>query len=133
MTNEEAQNALANLKRYISGGGAVDRGTNNAIDMAIEALSKPEIVMCNDCISRQQAIEMCREPRMRNADCSDFEMEIMMLPSIHPKRGKWKNIVESIEYACGTCDTCGARVPMAYKYYEYCPRCGMKNEVKHDG
>ena len=82
MTNKEAQLTLANLKRYISGGGAVDRGTNNAIDMAIEALSKPEIVMYNDCISRQQAIEMCREPRMRNADCSDFEMEIMMLPPI---------------------------------------------------
>lgn len=42
MTNKEAQLALANLKRYISGGGAVDRGTNKAIDMAIEALGKPE-------------------------------------------------------------------------------------------
>lgn len=42
MTNKEAQLALANLKRYISGGGAVDRGTNRAIDIAIEALGKPE-------------------------------------------------------------------------------------------
>ena len=39
----------------------------------------------NDLISRQAAIEMCREPRMRNADCSDFEMEIMMLPPIQPE------------------------------------------------
>ena len=42
MTTKEAQIALANLKRYISGGGAVDRGTNRAIDMAIKALEKPE-------------------------------------------------------------------------------------------
>ena len=43
MTNQEAQNALANLKRYMSGGGAVDRVTNKAIDIAIEALdAQPE-------------------------------------------------------------------------------------------
>lgn len=41
-----------------------------------------------------------------------------------PKRGKWKNIAEGIEYDWGTCDTCGARIPMPYKYYEYCPHCG---------
>lgn len=35
-------------------------------------------------ISRQAAIAMCRKPCMRNADCSDFEMEIMMLPSAQP-------------------------------------------------
>ena len=39
----------------------------------------------SDLIDRQAAIEMCREPRMRNADCSDFEMEIMMLPPIQPE------------------------------------------------
>ena len=42
MNTKEAQIALANLKRYISGGGAVDRATNEAIDMAIKALEKPE-------------------------------------------------------------------------------------------
>ena len=36
-------------------------------------------------ISRQAAIAMCRKPCMRNADCSDFEMEIMMLPSAQPE------------------------------------------------
>ena len=49
-----------------------------------------------------------------------------------PMVGKWKNIVEGIEYTWGTCDSCGARIPMAYKYYEYCPHCGMKKEVKHE-
>lgn len=42
MTNEEAKIALANLKRYMSGGGAIDRETNKAIDMAIDALGKSE-------------------------------------------------------------------------------------------
>lgn len=46
-----------------------------------------------------------------------------------PKTGKWKNIVDGIEYSWGTCDMCGARIPMAYKYYEYCPHCGSRNEV----
>ena len=37
-----------------------------------------------DCISRQAAIDICRAPHMRNADCSDFEMAIMMLPPAQP-------------------------------------------------
>lgn len=45
-------------------------------------------------------------------------------PTIQPKRGKWKNIVDGIEYTWGTCDSCGARIPMPYKYYKYCPNCG---------
>ena len=40
MTNEEAINSLANFKRYISGGGLVDRKANEAIDMAIKALDQ---------------------------------------------------------------------------------------------
>lgn len=39
-----------------------------------------EIPNSSDTISRQQAIDICRAPHMRNADCSDFEMAIMMLP-----------------------------------------------------
>ncbi len=39
MTREEAVIILANFKRYISGGGAIDRSANEAINMAIEALS----------------------------------------------------------------------------------------------
>lgn len=42
MTKEEAKITLAKLKRYMSGGGVVDKSVNKAIDMAIEALSKPE-------------------------------------------------------------------------------------------
>jgi len=38
-----------------------------------------------DTISRQAAIDICRAPHMRNADCSDFEMAIMMLPPAQPE------------------------------------------------
>lgn len=42
MTTEEAKILLANLKRYMSGGGVIDRNANKAIDMAIEALKHHE-------------------------------------------------------------------------------------------
>ena len=38
----------------------------------------------SDTISRAKAIDICRAPHMRNADCSDFEMAIMMLPPAQP-------------------------------------------------
>ena len=49
MTREEAVIILANFKRYISGGGVIDRSANEAIDMAIEALSlsEPHLHPCN--------------------------------------------------------------------------------------
>lgn len=40
----------------------------------------------DDYISRQAAIDICRAPHMRNADCSDFEMAIMMLPPAQPEQ-----------------------------------------------
>ena len=57
MDTIEATNTLANLKRYISGGGVVDRKASEAIDMAIRAL---EVITDPDTISRQQA-EMIQE------------------------------------------------------------------------
>ena len=33
--------------------------------------------MMSDLISRQAAIDVCRAPHMRNADCSDFEDDEM--------------------------------------------------------
>ena len=40
MTKQEAINTLANFKRYISGGVVIDAKANEALDMAIEALSE---------------------------------------------------------------------------------------------
>ena len=86
--------------------------------------------MC-ELISRQAAIAMCRKPYMRNADCSDFEMEIMMLPSAQPKRGKWRHYEGVLK--CSECasefydnimDFCGDDVP------HFCPDCGADMRTK---
>ena len=50
MTREEAQISLAKLKRYISGGGVVDRKANEAIDMAIKALEEPQWIPCKEAL-----------------------------------------------------------------------------------
>jgi hypothetical protein len=77
-----------------------------------------------DCISRQQAIDICRAPHMRNADCSDFEMAIMMLPPEQPERikGHWIKISPANIYECSECgksvmtnDICA---------YDFCHGCG---------
>lgn len=54
----------------------------------------------DDLISRQAAINMCRKPRMRNADCSDFEMEIMMLPSAGPEIIRCRDCQHRDEHGC---------------------------------
>lgn len=62
----------------------------------------------------------------------DVGRDIDRLPSVEPKRGKWKNIVDGIEYTWGTCDLCGARIPMPYMYYKYCPNCGADMRGEKD-
>ena len=104
----------------------------------------------NDLISRRAAIDALDEQieqcdkslssfdislkdeyavKVERASLVVFRETLEYLQHAEPRTGKWKNIVDGIEYTWGTCDTCGARIPMPYKYYEYCPHCGMKNEV----
>ena len=53
MTKTEAIEALAKFKRYISGGGVVDRTANQALNMAIKALEQQKCEQdkkdCNNC------------------------------------------------------------------------------------
>jgi hypothetical protein len=109
---------------------------------AVTVLERREICMSqnDDTISRQAAIEAidncecdgedsCGHPWIYKENAVEAIEMVEPLPTAEPKRGKWKNIVDGIEYSWGNCDTCGARIPMAYKYYEYCPHCGVKMEV----
>jgi hypothetical protein len=79
-----------------------------------------------DLISRQAAIDMCRKPRMKNADCSDFEMEIMMLPPVQPKR---ETATVSVGISKGgvtmwyECEACGEPVDQGDTF---CSGCGRK-------
>ena len=72
MDTIEAINILANLKRYISGGGVVDRKASEAINMAIRAL---EATADHDTVSKQAVIEnVCT--MLRNCfDASDEMIE----------------------------------------------------------
>ena len=90
---------------------------------AIEAVGK----LCDECDNSG----WCGECRIDHPDKDAIDV-LEALPPVMPRTGKWENIVDGIEYSWGTCDTCGARIPMAYEYYEYCPHCGMKNEVEHE-
>lgn len=80
----------------------------------------------SDTISRQAAIDMCRKPHMRNADCSDFEMEIMMLPPVQPKR---ETATVSVGISKGgvtmwyECEACGEPVDQGDTF---CSGCGRK-------
>jgi ribosomal protein S27E len=89
-----------------------------------------EIPNSSDTISRQQAIDICRAPHMRNADCSDFEMAIMMLPPAQPERikGHWIEMALSNHtYKCSVCGRILVNITdgknNVAKNYPYC-HCG---------
>ena len=77
----------------------------------------------SELIYRQAAIDMCRKPRMRNADCSDFEMEIMMLPSAQPETTR-KVIASSRDGITMwyKCEKCGEAVDQSDNYCSCCGR-----------
>lgn len=60
MTREEAINTLGNFKRYISGGGVIDKKANNAIDIAIEALQAEPKIKENKMTNRENCCIDCK-------------------------------------------------------------------------
>lgn len=83
----------------------------------------------DDTISKKAVLVAVKDALMAWSYMTEWRDEkiikaIAEMPPAEQKRGKWKNIVDGIEYTWGTCDSCGARIPMPYKYYKYCPNCG---------
>ena len=130
MTREEAINTLSNFKRYISGGGAIDKKANEAIDMAIEALQGKSIncnYTCSDCVHQNKSYE--EEPchSCFNNDGAGYE-PTGYEPVMH---GEW--VHEGVDYM--TRQECWSRLPCfcseckqetrAY-FHNYCPNCGAK-------
>lgn len=124
MDTIEATNILANLKRYISGGGVVDRKASEAINMAIRAL---EATTNHDTVSKQAVIEnVCT--MLRNCfDASDEMIESVKItvgelpPS--PSRQQAEMIQDSYYSDKLVCSNCGIE---ARWDYEFCPYCGFK-------
>lgn len=100
MTNQEAIELLGNIKRYISGGGVIDKSTNTALKMAISALQAQET--CEDCVSRKAVTDVIRHSEIFSTwyemdDTDDIVEEVIdearkqlvddvnELPSVTPK------------------------------------------------
>ena len=110
---------------------------SEALEMAIKALEQES---CEDCISRQAAIEIARDNIHYGLDKKyEYSRELLQktmaeinsLPSVTPqsKIGHWilyrdyKNMVDYPQ-----CDNCGViiKLPLPIDNLNYCPNCGVK-------
>ena len=114
--------------------GMKDREKLNCTDCIIEKSddfikSRSEIPnTCGDAISREAVIDCFKkwQPYLATR-LWDFEQELSALPSVtpQPKIGHW--IFDEIldkHYYCSECKSMGV------DYWDYCPNCGAKMEVK---
>ena len=141
----EATNTLANLKRYISGGGVVDRKASEAIDMAIRAL---EVTANPDTVSRQAALDaIFSEPlyesgmKKRDADIvvpAIYEKIEALPPSPSRLIGHWMrmsdlNESEDDRYKCSCCGNVVHHRDKVflYTYNSFCGACGANNNAKN--
>lgn len=87
-----------------------------------------------DLISRQAAIKILRESEEYDADIPnradgvrDAIIDIMSLPTIEERKGKWIDVDDSNNTISGRCSLCGWE---AHLYEDdvvgmnYCPNCG---------
>ena len=87
-----------------------------------------------DCISRQQAIDIAKDLtitvegyEMHNQAVMNYCADIMQLPPIQPKRGKWI-LDRSGAYCCSECmEPCAGYVMMKPRD-KFCKMCGAKME-----
>lgn len=81
---------------------------------------------CEDCVSRQAAINACLDGW--NKDFKEIVTDIRTLPPVTPthKTGKWKRkIVDDGYNADWKCSECGYKEMTDFPT-KYCPNCGAK-------
>ena len=94
-----------------------------AIKVIIEALEQQP---CEDCISREKALQIIRAWFDREATPSDLKNEIEQLPSVtaQQKMGRWAILKDEYgdvcEAVCSCCDKNGNHK------WAFCPYCGAK-------
>ena len=91
----------------------------------------------SDLIIRQRAIDTLRKMQtyklfagddMILIDKAEVQTELMMLPSVQPKRGKWI-LNRSGLYCCDKCMEPCATYAMMKPRDKFCKMCGSRNEV----
>ena len=92
-----------------------------------------------DCISRQAAIDIAKDLtitvegyEMHNQAVMNYCADIMQLPPIQPKRGRWIHHPEIGWGETWLCDQCGEKTTstvMGKPRANFCPNCGAKMEV----
>jgi hypothetical protein len=146
MTREDAIALLNGIKNYYNNKTedsyvGFDDEDNEAFDTAIKALEQEP---CEDCISRQAAID---ELYKMLHDCfwaDDEELDAVVttlndLPSVNPqpKIGEWleKEVISDKaidEWQSARCSVCDRYHTTPYMYYfteyNFCPNCGAKIE-----
>ena len=134
---------------------SVDIGAVIVIQLTFAAMQRGEPM--DDLISRQAAIDALRKMQtykmfsgddMLLIDQAGAQTELMQLPPIQPKRGKWiedkgqqtlmQNFIERGE-VWRVCSVCGAGHMIGHKYasdkayhdrhHNFCPNCGAEMEV----
>ena len=104
------------------------------IDSAIHILKhlKTELEPCDDCVSREAAINVIYDYTYKK----DMRRAIEQLPSVKPQRpkGKWieQNDTSKHHFGWYYCSNCGAYL-MSADGVNYCSCCGSLNGGKTDG
>lgn len=115
MTRDEA---LYKVKGYLT--DIIPAENYSEVEEIIKALEQEP---CEDCISRQDAIDAFKKATDDTGilDSEDVKMILSNLPSAEPKTGEW---VEEDEYGdLWVCDQCG----FASEYKDnFCRNCGAK-------
>ena len=95
----------------------------------------------DDLISRQAAIDALRKMQtykmfsgddMLLIDQAGAQTELMQLPPIQPKRGKWISadaIFGGVPFYCSECGENTRDTVMGKPRWKFCPMCGSRNEV----
>ena len=139
MTNEEAIKWLKVEASYIEEDVGHGKEILEAYDIAIEALEQEP---CNDTISRQEVLDMCKKeidhisknwqnyhsPSEAKSGFSYIATNICDMPPVtpQPKTGRWMHPYKS-DIAC-ECSECHIQMPIT-NYFNYCPNCGARMEV----
>lgn len=118
MTRGEAADFLEKCRWWFEPFTSEKEQWNEALDIAVEALTQDSRKVTQNLISRQ---ELCRYA-LNQKDKSVTPNDIMRFPSAEPKTGEWVE-VENGEYLCSNC----LNITIGYPP-KYCPYCRSFNE-----